>query len=140
MRRIRKDLLDEVFEAITDITWPPEEAEEQIVTAGLARLRATYARQNALSQPDPFLTEALADFTDDPPEAVDLYRLSLAQSSRYPDEPTHTKRISLASQLVAVGDFPGARVELIEGRAEAERLRDTIWVATADELLAKLTV
>ena len=105
-----------------------------------AHLRAIYARQELLGAPDPFLTEAIADYTDEAAEAVRLYRLALAQSSKHPDEPTYTKRIDMASRLMEVGDLKTARTELIQGRAEAERLKDNLYVEFADGLLAKLAV
>jgi hypothetical protein len=140
MRQIQKKLWSEVFDVVTNIVSSSEEGNSQLEQAYIAHLRAIYARQEVLGQPDPFLTESVADYTDDASEAVRLYRLALAQSSANPDEPTHTKRIWLASRLVELGDLRGARTELIQGRAEAERLKDTDSLAMADELLSKLAV
>jgi HD-GYP domain-containing protein (c-di-GMP phosphodiesterase class II) len=142
MREVPKDLWGEVLEVVTAITWGPDgnEPDPKVSEAGVAQLRAIYARQEGLGQPEPFLTEALADYTDDAAEAVALYRRALAQSTGYPDEPTHTKRICLASRLIELGDLAGARSELTLGRAEAERLNDDYYVAMADELLGKVAV
>ena len=88
-------------------------------------------------KPDPALTEALADYTDDAAEASALYRAAIAQCEKYPGEPTHTKRICLASRLMDLGDTAAARCELALGRGEAERLKDVEYVELADELLGQ---
>jgi len=139
MREIPKDLWAEVLEVTRDIVWGPGQDEAEATSADMERFRAIYARQNALGQPDPFLTEVLADFTDDAAEAIALYRIALAQSNAYPDEPTHTKRICLASRLVEIGDFSGASSELTVGRAEAARLNDSEYLALADDLLSQVS-
>ena len=139
MREIPKDVWAEVLEVTTDIVWGPGQDGAEATSANMERLRAIYARQNALGQPDPFLTEALADFTDDATEAIALYRIALSQSNAYPDEPTHTKHICLASRLVEIGDFSGASSELTVGRAEAARLNDSEYLALADDLLSQVS-
>ena len=62
--------------------------------------------------PDPFLTETLADFSDDLDDAIRLYRLALEQSAAFPGEPTHTKRQGLAECLLEDGSIAEAREEL----------------------------
>jgi hypothetical protein len=142
MREVPKDLWGEVLEVVTAITWGPDgnDPDPKVIEARVAELRAIYARQEGLGQPEPFLTEALADCTDDAVEAVALYRRALAQSTGHPEEPTHTKRICMASRLIELGDFPEARSELMLGRAEADRLNDSNYVEMADELLTKVAV
>jgi HD-GYP domain-containing protein (c-di-GMP phosphodiesterase class II) len=142
VREIPKELWGEVLEAVTAITWGPDGNEPDAATskAGMAQLRAIYDRQERLGQPEPFLTEAMADYTDDAAEAVALFRRALAQSENYPDEPTHTKRICMASLLIDLGNLAEARSELVLGRAEAQRVGDGSYVTLADELLAKLAV
>jgi hypothetical protein len=142
MREVPKELWSEVLEVVTAITWGPDgnEPDSKVSEAGLAQLRIIYARQESLGEPAPFLTEAIADYTDDPSEAASLYRRALMESVGYPDEPTHTKRICLAQRLIELGDLSGARSELVLGRVEAERLNDSDYVVMADELFAKVTV
>lgn len=139
MRKVQTPLWKEVFDVVNNIKRCLDEGDSKM-EAYTAMLRAIYARQEVLGAPDPFLTEAVADYTDDAAEAVRLYRLALAQSSRHPDEPTYTKRIDMASRLIELGDLHSARTELIKGRVEAERLRDALYIEFADELLAKLAV
>jgi hypothetical protein len=138
MREIPKELWAEILEVTRDIVWGPEQETDETTSANMERFHAIYARQNALGQPDPFLTEVLADFTDDAAEAIALYRIALSQSDAYPDEPTHTKHICLASRLIEIGDFSGASSELIVGRAEAVRSNDSEYLALADDLLSQV--
>lgn len=106
MRKLQKQLWGKVFDVVTNIVRSSEEGNSQMEAVYIAHLQAIYFLQEALGQPAPFLTEALADYTEDAAEAVRLYRLALAQSSAYPDEPTHTKRIWMASRLLELGDSP----------------------------------
>jgi hypothetical protein len=138
MREIPRNLWEEVLEVTTDIVWGPRQDNAEATSANMERLHAIYSRQNALGQPHPFLTEAVADFTEDASEAIALYRLALAESGVHPEEPTHTKRICLASRLIEIGDLSSARSELTLGREEAERLKDDEYLAMADDLLSKV--
>ena len=94
--------------------------------------------QAGLGRSHPFLTETMADYTSDPAEAVQLYELALKQACAFPDEPTHTKMISLAEQLIELGRREQAEAYLRDGRAEAARRGDTFWVEDADRLLRDL--
>ena len=129
MREVPRELWGEVFDLVTEV-----------LLKAFTALRALYARQEALGKPDPALTEALADYTDDATEAAALYRVAIAQSASYPDQPTHTKRICLASRLIDLGDIAEARSELALGRADAERLKDAEYVKLADRLLSRLAI
>jgi hypothetical protein len=138
MRKVPKELSGEVFDLVTEILCSDAAGDTQRFTTALAALRAVFARQEALGKPHPALTEALADFTDDAAKAAALYRAAIAQSAAYADEPTHTKRICLASRLIELGDLEEARSELAQGRADAERLKDVEYITLADELLSQL--
>ena len=56
----------------------------------------------------------------------------------FPDEPTHTKMISLAQQFMELGRTEQAEAYLRDGRAEAVRRSDTFWIEDADSLLKEL--
>ena len=140
MREVPKELRREVFDLITEILSSEEVGDTRRSAEALGRLRAVCARQEALGQPDPAVTETLAAYSDDAAEAATSWRLAIAQSAAYPDEPTHTKRINLGSRLIELGDFAGARLELTQGRADAERLKDALYVELADELLSRLAI
>jgi HD-GYP domain-containing protein (c-di-GMP phosphodiesterase class II) len=140
MREVPREVWGEVFDLVTDTLLSDAAGDTERFAKALAALRALYARQEALGKPDPGLTEALADYTDDAAEAATLYRAAIAQSVAYPDEPTHTKRICLASRLIDLGNIAEARSELALGRADAERLKDADYVKLADKLLSQLAV
>ena len=106
----------------------------------LVTFRSYYDEQAALGRSHPFLTEALADFTDNPPDALRLYQLSLEQALQFPDEPTHTKHISLAGQLIDLGHTEQAEAHLLTGRAEALRLQDDFWIQESDRLLDSISI
>lgn len=138
MREVPRELRGEVFNLLTEALLSDAAGDTERFAKAFAALQALYARQDALGKPDPVLTEALADYTDDPAEAAALYRVAIAQCEAYADEPTHTKRICLASRLIGLGDIGGARSELALGRAEAELLKDAEYVRLADNLLSRL--
>ena len=138
MSEVPRELRGEVFDLVTEALVSDAAGDTERFAKAFAALRALYARRQALGRPDPALTEALADYTDDAAEAAALYRVAIAQSAAHPDEPTHTKRICLASRLIDLGDLTEARSELALGRAEAERLNDAEYVKYADNLLLQL--
>ena len=140
MREVPRELWGEVFDLVTAVLLSDAAGDTERFAKAFTALRALYARQEALGKPDPALTEALADYTDDDAEAAALYRVAIAQSAPYPDEPTHTKRICLASRLIDLGDIAEARLELALGRADAERLKDAEYVTFADRLLSQLAI
>lgn len=140
MREVPRELWGEVFDLVTEVLLSDAAGDTERFAKAFTALRALYARQEALGKADPALTEALADYTDDATEAAALYRAAIAQSASYPDQPTHTKRICLASRLIDLGDIAEARSELALGRAEAERLKDAEYVKLADQLLSRLAI
>jgi len=104
MRRVRKKLYESVFDIVSKLVAASESGDAVVERAELSRLRTLYVHHDALGVPDPALTEAMADHTDDASEAVRLYRLALVQSGQHLDEPTHTKRICMAERLAELGD------------------------------------
>ncbi len=96
----------------------------------------SYFQEQAQSgRSHPFLTEALADFTEDVATSVAYYRLALEQAQGFPDEPLHTKMISLAERLIDLGLREQAEAYLRDGRADAVRLADGDSIKNADRLL-----
>ena len=114
-------------------------AEDAPLEASLYEQLVTYYQEQSRSGiSHPFLTETLADYTDDAAQAVSYYELALQQSKMYPDEPRHTKMISLAERLIEIGHREQAEAYLRDGRSEAVRLGDTDWIQDADRLLQLL--
>ena len=140
MREVQRTIWAQVLDLTTQLTWCTEETDKERAAALYGELRALYDQRRELGQPDPFLTEALADYTDDDHEAVSLYKLALTQSAAHPDEPIHTKEISLAARLINLGDTQSARAALLRGKAEAQTRNDGNYVEFADELLAECAV
>jgi hypothetical protein len=138
MSNIPRNIYERVHELALAITNASEAGDDALHDSRCQTLRAFYDEQASLGRSHPFLTEAMADYTDDAAEAVRLYELSLEQGRAFPDEPTHTKMISLAEQLIELGRREQAEAYLRDGRAEAVRRRDTQWIEDADRLLQQL--
>lgn len=138
MREVSRELRGEVFDLVTEALVSDAAGDTKRFDTALAALRTLYARRETLGKPDPALTEALADYTDDAAESAALYRVAITQCGAYPDEPTHTKRICLASRLIDLGDLTEARSQLALGRGEAERLNDAEYIKFANDLLLRL--
>ena len=132
----------ELYNRVREVVWAivkASEADDEILNLSLCQtLREFYDEQVGLGRSHPFLTEAMADFTNDPIEAVRLYHLSIVEASEFPDELTYTKKISLARALVELGRPSEAEAYLRDGRTEAVRFGDTFWISDADELLRRM--
>lgn len=139
-RQVPQALYDEVMDLATAIAQPEAEydIDEEAADAALAKLVALFRSREAAGLSDPFLTETLADFTDDLGDSIDLYRLALEQCAAFPDEPTHTKRQSLAECLLEDGSIAEAREELDKAIREAFAAGDTDAISELNELLAEL--
>ena len=138
MSSIPPDIYERVHELALAIVNASESGDEPLHDSRCQALRAYFDEQMASGRSHPFLTEAVADYTDDAAESVRLYELALQQSREFPDEPTHTKMISLAEQLIELGRREQAEAYLRDGRAEAVRRGDTFWIEDADRLLHEL--
>ncbi len=138
MSNIPPDIYERARELAVAIVNATEAGDDALRDSHRQALRFYYDEQANLGRSHPFLTEAMADFTEDVAEAVRLYETALAQSRWFPDEPTHTKMISLAGQLIVLGRREQAEAYLRDGRAEAVRRGDTYWIADADRLLQEL--
>jgi len=140
MNNIPSDIYERVHELALAIVNAAQAGDQALHDAHCQALRAYYDEQASLGRSHPFLTEAMADYTEEATEAVRLYELALEQSRMVPSEPTHTKMISLAQQLIELGRREQAEAYLRDGRAEAVRRGDTHWVEDADRLLQHLAV
>ena len=138
MSSIPPDIYDRVHELVVAIVNASEAGDDALCDSLCQTLRAYFDEQTTSGRSHPFLTEAMADFTDDAAEAARLYKLSLDQSRALPDEPTHTKMISLAQRFIELGLTDQARAYSGEGHAEASRCGDTFWIEEADRLLQEL--
>lgn len=138
MSSIPKEIFDRVRELALAIVNASAISDDVLHDSLCLSLYAYYEEQSTAGCSHPFLTEAMADYTADCAEAVSLYELSLEQAAHCPDEPTHTKWISMAERLIELGDIDRARAALQRGRAEAVRLGDQFWTEDADRLLQEI--
>lgn len=138
MSFIPPDIYDRVQKLALGITNATEAADGVLRKRYYLQLKEFHAEQTRAGQPHPFITEALADYTDDPEEAVRLYRESIALAMEFPDEPLHTKHIALARCLAELGLKEQAEAHLTDGRAEAIRRDDPYWVREADSVAREL--
>ncbi len=138
MSNIPPDIYERVHELTIAIVNASEAGDDALRDSLCQTLRCFYDEQASLGRSHPFLTEAMADYTDDTAEAVRLYELSLEEARAFPDEPTHTKMISLAQQFIELGLTERAGAYLRDGRAEAVRRGDAFWIEDADRLLQEL--
>jgi len=136
---IPPDIYERVRELALAIVNATEAGDEVLMDVQYRNLRAYWDTQASLGRSHPFLTEALADFTEEPVEAVALYELALALAQTHSGEPTYTKMISLAERLIELGRLEQAEACLRDGRAEAIRCRDQHWINDAEELLKQLS-
>lgn len=135
MNGIPPDIYERVHELAVAIVNATEAGDDALDDSLCQTLRTYFEEQAISGRSHPFLTEAVADYTLDAAEAVRLYELALEQATAFPDEPTHTKMISLAQRLIELGRWEQAEAYLRDGRAEAIRRDDTFWIQDADTLL-----
>jgi hypothetical protein len=97
-----------------------------------------YREMSAINRSHPFLTESLADFTDDDEEAARLYLLAIDQAETFPEEYTHTKKFALARCLWTLGQPEQAEAYVRDARAEAARLDDQDCILECEDLLREI--
>jgi len=135
MRDIPEDIYERVHELALGMVNASEAEDSTLRDSFYQNLLSYFHEQAEAGRSHPFLTEALADFTNDNATSVTYFRLALEQSKDFPHEPLHTKIISLSERLIELGLCEQAEAHLRDGRAEAVRLADADSVKKADELL-----
>ena len=130
-RTIPPALYDEVFALVTSIAQPDAEplsaVDETKASDAYEKLEALFKLRESSGESDPFLTEALADFTDDAAESI----------AAFPGEATLPKRIGLARALIQVGRKIEAREQIDIARREAFLARDSASLEELSELYEK---
>jgi hypothetical protein len=143
-RTIPPALYDEVFTLVTAIAQPAAEplgaVDEIKASDAYAKLLALFKRCESSGEFDPFLTEALADFTSDKSESIRLYGLALDQCAAFPGEATLSKRIGLARALIEASRTNEARDQIEVGRREAFLAHDAAALEELNELALKCAV
>ena len=138
MSGIPRDVYEHVRDLALAIVNAMQAGDDELCEAQMFALRDYYIEQTALGFSHPFLTEAVADYTENAAEAIELYELALKQAREFPGEPVHTKKIALAARLIEIDRFEQAEAFLRDGRIEAVRSGDADSVNEADELIRLL--
>jgi len=133
MSSVPSDLYDRVLQLATDLTNASEADDSLAYGEHFSELKALYEERRSLGAPHPFLTEALADYTNDPEASAALYILAIEQAANFADETTYTKHISLAETLISLGRQADAREHLAIGQQQARSAGDSFWVNNAAE-------
>ena len=140
VREVPGPLYQEVLDLAEAIAQPLADSPAEVDTEAAARaysaLRALCERLDTSGQSDPFVTEALADFTEDREAAIALYYQAIQQCPAFPGEIAYTKRIGLARQLISAGRTPEAMEQIASARREAFAAGDTDALRELDELHA----
>jgi hypothetical protein len=143
-RTVPPALYDEVFALATAIAQPDarplDEVDEVSASDAYAKLLALFKNRENSGESDPFLTETLADFTDDNAESIRLYRLALDQCAAFPGEATLSKRIGLVRELIKADRKMEARGQIDIARRESFSARDTGSLEELNELAAQCAV
>jgi hypothetical protein len=141
-RTIPPALYDEVFTLVTAIAQPYADPLNQVDEAKASeaydKLLELFRQKELAGESDPFLTEALADFTDDKLEAIRFYKLAIDQCGAFLGESTVPKRIGLARVLLSVNRRSEAQAEIEIARREAFAEKDSDAIKELDELAASL--
>ncbi|HLP75523.1 MAG TPA: hypothetical protein VK327_01285 [Candidatus Paceibacterota bacterium] len=137
MGDIPEAIFDRVRELAVALTNASAKGDDLIYASHLESLRSFFEDLETSDQSHPFVTEALADYTLNSVEAIRLYKLAIMQSEKFPEEPIHTKMISLAGCLRDVGQTEQAQAYLRDGRARSVLRADVFWIEEADKLLKK---
>jgi hypothetical protein len=136
-RTIPPALYDEVFALVTDIAQPDARLTDEVKAAdAYVKLLALFKYREQSGDSDPFLTEALADVTDDNSESIRLYELALKQCAAFPGEGTVSKRTGLARALIEAGRTAEASAQIEIARGEAFAERDSSALKQLEELSA----
>jgi hypothetical protein len=139
-RKVPEPLYSNVFDLALAITNASEKGDAEAQAVALNALRDLYEVRSARGEADPFVTETMADYVTDPNEAIELYRIAIAQCADFPDEPVYTKQIGLASVLADVGDRGAAQLLLTQGQELARASNDVEAIAEIEELLHRVAV
>jgi hypothetical protein len=143
-RTVPPALYDAVFALATAIAQPDarplDVVDEVSASEAYAKLLALFKDRENSGESDPFLTETLADFTDDNSESIRLYKLALDQCLAFPGEATLSKRIGLVRELIKADRKIEAREQIDVARRESFSARDTASLEELNELATQCAV
>ncbi len=141
MSTIPPDIYEHVSQLAFDITNATLADDHALAESIYQHLHLYHEEQLANGRSHPFILETLADYTDDPAQAISHYEEALAMSRRMTsDEPTHTILIGIGERLIELKRAEQAEAFIHDGRTEAQRRGEIDWVKEADELLSTLSI
>ncbi|PLK47807.1 tetratricopeptide repeat protein [Uliginosibacterium sp. TH139] len=135
MRKIPDQLYSQIFDLSSRIVNAMESGDVGDEESAQGELHALHQIMLEKGEADPFVAETVADFTESPSEAIALYRSALALCPGFPEEPIHTKQISLAERLMEISKDKEAKILLVEALQIAKQLDDQDAVTEAEQLL-----
>ena len=104
MSTIPPDIFERVGDLAADITNATLADDHALAESLYQGLRLYQEERLAAGRSHPFIIETLADYTNDPTQALRYYEQALAMSRQMTsDEPTHTILISTGEQLIELG-------------------------------------
>lgn len=135
MSTIPQDIYEHVRELALDITNATLADDNALAESLYQRLLNYHEAQIIVGRSHPFLVETVADYTDEPAQALKYYIQALEMSRQMAsDEPTQTILIGIGARLLEMGQREQAEAFIREGRAEAVRRADADSVQDADSL------
>jgi hypothetical protein len=135
---IPPDIYERVSELALSITNATMADDDALCKSFYQQLLDYSSEQSLAGRSHPFLLETLADYTDDPAQALGFYKQALALSRHMTsDEPTQTILIGIGARLIELGRREQAEAYLRDGRAEAVKRTDTFGIEEADRLLSE---
>jgi tetratricopeptide (TPR) repeat protein len=136
MSTIPPDIYERISELAADVTNATLADDDALAASLYQRLLAYHEEQLAAGHSHPFLIETLADYTDDPAQAIRYYEQTFEMSQQMAsDEPTQTILIGIGAQLIEMGRREQAEAFIRDGRAQAIRRGDSDSIEEADRLL-----
>lgn len=139
MNRVPLELYDRVVELALQITNATLAEDEALCQSRYETLVEFHREQTAAGREHPFLTETVADYTDDPATALRYYRQALEQANRLGTTvPTQTILLGISAKLLELGHCEQAEAHWREGRREAVRRHDEFAITEAERLEQEL--
>lgn len=139
MSSIPPEMRAKVLELALQITNATLADDDALSDSGYQNLLEYYREETAVGRGHPFLTEVVADYTEESNAALRYYQVALEQSQRIgPAEPTQTILLGMTVKLLELGKVEQAEAYLRDAKKEAVRRQDEYSIAEADRLLKEL--
>lgn len=136
MSRIPPEMHARVLDLACQITNAVLADDAALSASHYLSLVAYYQAQTDAGLGHPFLTETVADFTEDPVTALRYYQLALQQAEESgAPEPTQTILLAMGTRWLELGQWEQAEACWQAGHREAIRQNDPVTLEEAAQLL-----